>query len=58
MLLIVKYLTAITAFCLFQIWAYKRYVPEQQDVYVAANLCLMFITFLITRSQVEENVRQ
>ena len=57
MLLIVKYLTAIVAFCLFQIWAYKRYVPEQQDVYVAANLCLMFIVFLLTRSQVEENAR-
>jgi hypothetical protein len=56
-LLILKYLTAVTAFCLFQIYVYRRFMPDQAEVFVGVNFCLMILTYLYTRPIEAEDVR-
>lgn len=57
-LLVLKYLTAVTAFVLFQAYVYRRFMPDQAEVFVGVNFCLMFITFIYTRPiEAEQNDR-
>jgi hypothetical protein len=56
-LLVLKYLTAVTAFVLFQAYVYRRFMPDQAEVFVGVNFCLMFITFIYTRPEEAEDVR-
>lgn len=58
MLNIIKYVAGITALILIQIYAYKRFMPDEGDVFVAVNLCLLFIVFLITRGEVDKTNRE
>jgi len=57
-LLILKYLTAVTAFVLFQIYVYRRFMPDQAEVLVGVNFCLMILVYLYTRPIEAEDVRQ
>ena len=56
-LLVLKYLTAVVAFCLFQAYVYRRFMPDQPEVFVGVNFCLMILTYLYTRPIEAEDVR-
>jgi len=57
-LLVLKYLTAVSAFVLFQAYVYRRFMPDQAEVFVGVNFCLMILTYLYTRPEEAEDVRQ